>query len=953
MAETNATPLWLELRKEYIDDNLEQLIRYLKDTPSGSNDTFYQITLKLLKERVEELIRNISSHPIYHEEFKKQELVFNAKLLATYLLIDPQSPLAMEAYAAFMYQLVLMEPQYKYAASIIKTTVTRMCHRKVCQLGYVWSDLNDIALEIFAHKICSNASFAEPQNTPLVFEKSGSAILNQNGLFLFHEQLAHARKIMESGADSMSTGVGVQLRTSTSEKMKNSQCHNIVEMDEYLRDFTQEQHKTKPTATRLNSYFEGDSNILLRITGISPIDNIMQVETVNPKYHRLKGSIRFTKPSLVYYYTSTLHTHFQTGDLIRATLVDATKHFFSIEKELVDHFVNYAKDFLEDDCDHTVRAKLIDIRSNKYIWLTDLGIAVYTSAEEDYQRGDFALVTITNTGTGKFHGMINGCIDAPCDEDFDDKLARHECIEAFTETEDALELQKPQNEDGQLSPVLLKLLLRLFFCYQKNLVKPSERYRFLGTALVMAEMVNDEVSASYIRFASTYLRVLVQFVSNEDISQIELKPDQEYRDAKSTLIRLSVLELLKEYGKKENSEILARAANDFKETMPMLANLARLIQTSNSMQGILSNASLNVIRREIIKTLSLETENEADLEAENKAYLGVESGTQEFKTSMVYPSNNQMLAEEATQNANVLKGVCAFLNSTSGGTLYLGVNDQGYVTGIDMDLKFLHISTIDGYMRYVQDAAIDQLGLDTVSYMKLEPLYDNSVVAIHIEPHPYRVVELDQKAYARMNGETRVMPEQIRLELIAQKVFKDKNKAATISRLQHAFTMKKCVILHNYSSDSPDTCDCDRRVEAFEILPEDNLVIAFDLDRKQTEVFRLNRIGYVEIMEDNGWTHTDEHKPLDVDVFHTTGEQAVSISLQLDSFAKNLLMEEFPKAKKYLKQDPYHHNLWHFTAPVYQVEGVARFYLGLAHHITIVDAPQLKQYVEHYKNSYL
>ena len=32
------------------------------------------------------------------------------------------------------------------------------------------------------------------------------------------------------------------------------------------------------------------------------------------------------------------------------------------------------------------------------------------------------------------------------------------------------------------------------------------------------------------------------------------------------------------------------------------------------MQGILSDASVNVIKREIIKTLSLETENETDLE---------------------------------------------------------------------------------------------------------------------------------------------------------------------------------------------------------------------------------------------------------------------------------------------------------------------------------------------------
>ena len=112
------------------------------------------------------------------------------------------------------------------------------------------------------------------------------------------------------------------------------------------------------------------------------------------------------------------------------------------------------------------------------------------------------------------------------------------------------------------------------------------------------------------------------------------------------------------------------------------------------MQGILSDASVNVIKREIIKTLSLETENETDLE-DGDNYLGIESGTLEFKSSFVYPSNNNMQPNETVQELNVFRGVCAFLNSTTGGTLYIGVNDQGYVVGIDNDMKYLRFNNID------------------------------------------------------------------------------------------------------------------------------------------------------------------------------------------------------------------------------------------------------------------
>lgn len=77
----------------------------------------------------------------------------------------------------------------------------------------------------------------------------------------------------------------------------------------------------------------------------------------------------------------------------------------------------------------------------------------------------------------------------------------------------------------------------------------------------------------------------------------------------------------------------------------------------------------------------------------------------------------------------------------AGGTLYLGVSDQGTVTSVENDMKYLKLSTIDSYMRYVQDKAKKYFGIDTLPYLRIEPLYDNTVVAIHVDPHPYRVVE--------------------------------------------------------------------------------------------------------------------------------------------------------------------------------------------------------------------
>lgn len=387
----------------------------------------------------------------------------------------------------------------------------------------------------------------------------------------------------------------------------------------------------------------------------------------------------------------------------------------------------------------------------------------------------------------------------------------------------------------------------------------------------------------------------------------------------------------------------------------MLARLARLIQTANSMQGTLSDAAVNVIRREIIKTLSLETENDADLEADSGSYLGIESGTQEFKTSIIYPSGNNMQPDERTQNHNVLKGICAFLNSTTGGVLYLGVNDQGYVTGIANDMKFLRFQSLDSYMRYVQDLAKKYLGIDALPYLRIEPLYDNTVVAIHVDPHPYRVVELQNVAYLRVNAESRQMPEKVRQELISRKMLTDKDKAAAISRIQHAISLQKCVILHNYASSNSGSVR-DRFVEAYDIRPDEGLVMCYDRNTasaNKCKVFNISRIGYVEILDNEPWKFPLSHDTISIDAFHMTGEKNIHVSLQLDLFSKNLLVEEFPATKDDVTMHKGNENIWYYDAHVCRLEPVARFYLGLADRIKILDSPELVAYLNQYVSTHL
>lgn len=953
MATTDKTPLWLELKKNYIDDNFSKLQVYLSDCDEqGRRDAFYTTTIELFRERISDLLIEISDRPVYADEQERQKLSANVSMLATYLLADGNHSLALPAYVAFMNGLRQMNPSL--SDLIVRTVMLRIRHEKVLSLGFTWKDLEKMGTELFAHNACKQAVFDTPLSKPQVLTKYGTAILTKGGLMLTHDNKADAKKLLKDGSNSLDTGLGITLRTLSSQKLKQTLSDSVKDMDEFTKDFILEQAKVqnKPAIRQLKTYDDG-TEVIVKVVSI---DHDVHVETIDPGYQKIHGAIKYERQSLVYYYTTELYKYFHVGDYLTATVKNALQGVFSIEHQLISFFVEDTRETMESDESYML-ATLIDEQENFSEWLTESGVAIRVEGQSRYHHGDFAFISVSEYGKGKYYGLIKGIIREDLSEElneiFDEKSARHDCIRAFAESTVPPVYQRPEEDTAELSPVLLRLLLRLLFDYQKSLLKPSERFRYLANANVMAEMVGDDLSASYISFVRTYLRALIQFVNGEDINAIHLEPDEEYRSAKPTLIRLSVIDLLKEYGRKDNSEKLAQTISVFEEKLPQLARLARLIQTANSMQDILSGSARNVIHREIIRTLSLETETDTDLEADRGTYLGIESGTQEFKTSMVYPPDNHMKPDEFAQNTNIMKAICAFLNSTTGGTLYLGVNDQGYVVGIDNDMKYLKMQTIDAYMRYVQDIAKKYFGIDTLPYLRTEPLYDDKVVAIHIDPHPYRVVELNGTPYLRVNAESRIMPEQLRLQMLDRKVFTNKNRAAAISLLQQAYSQKRCAILHGYASNNSGGVE-DRLIEPYDVKPEDNLVIAYDINRKGTRVFNFNRIGYVEILPDKLWTNTDRHKEVFVDVFHMSDDNVkIHISLQLDLMAKNLLVEEFPRAKDYLKGHKGDENIWYFDTDVCRLEGIGRFYIGLANHITILEGEPLKQYAAEYVKKYL
>jgi hypothetical protein len=296
------------------------------------------------------------------------------------------------------------------------------------------------------------------------------------------------------------------------------------------------------------------------------------------------------------------------------------------------------------------------------------------------------------------------------------------------------------------------------------------------------------------------------------------------------------------------------------------------------------------------------------------------------------------------------------LNTKVGGTLYLGVDDLGYIKGVDSDIAYMEKTAygsykgIDGYIRYITDEAKRHFDISMMTNIRINSMYDGKVIAITVSPFEYDIVKIEGEAFIRINSETIRMSESMRRQLMAHRILSKKEDAANVAALMDAIESKRQVVLHGYSSSSSGVIK-DRVVEPFALASGQKTVWCYDLAAKTNKVFKVDRISNVEIKADR-WEYESHHRQGKMDIFRLTGDTPIPIKLQLTLLAKNVLVEEYPEAEKDLIQTT-DDDRWILETDVYQMEGIGRFYMGLAGEIQIIDAKGLKEYAQKYSRDHI
>ena len=180
-------------------------------------------------------------------------------------------------------------------------------------------------------------------------------------------------------------------------------------------------------------------------------------------------------------------------------------------------------------------------------------------------------------------------------------------------------------------------------------------------------------------------------------------------------------------------------------------------------------------------------------------------------------------------------------------------------------------------------------------------------------------------------------------EIIGNKIIGE-----NIMRLRQAIDEKKQVTLVRYESGNTMSIS-DRLVEPIKFSSNYRDVYAYEVSTGITKVFKISRIGLVDVSLAD-WQHEDKHEKIETDCFRMAGKEDIPVTLKMTLKAKNLLIEEYPLASKYVSYDG---EYWWFRGNVKDLAGVGRFVIGLADQIQVIGSEELVNYIRDFSNNFL
>ena len=974
---------WIPITKDAIDQNLDALQSYLQGV--GSEDEFKQSTLIALRDRANEIIEEELSAHFYSQPARKEgELVSKVRILSCFLLSGEH--MMVRPFAVLLY-LVMESPLVTkdMKVLIVEMMVKLMAGQTISALGFGWNDIPrmDYSLGVFATRLLGTTLHKQSNKIVMLEQKglmearNGNVALASMNRFDFDSRM----ETNKLGIAFSLYGLDVYLA-----KEELPKAIEFFALDDAVRKFLLDQVNVKPSpkvGVVKNLYKDGDQ-ATVKVRNIR--NGYVNTVSVDPDYPHLMGSVFYHDYYVTTYTLQMISQRLKTLIATKTIYLKVTKQDHPVTPYIMD--TNF-EDFYYDRADHDketetmLLAKCIRNSGSGNEWLTEDGLVIYIKDGKYRDRtGEFAMIKVTDVDfkDATIYGDIADSIDTDVDEPNFEFVAHNNMLDSFFQ-----ETREPKEEYKSIVPLspeyavlASKLVARLSDERESNI----EKLKHLALDRMLAIFVERNEDAAYLKFKMDFLRSTVGFAHDKSFAIPPLEIPECIASLDEVKAKSHLLDILRRYDTliqypEQDLTKMVRSKMDAGE-------IERLVEASNLLNGLVPDTSLDRIKNLI--ALYLGTGRQYTSIVEDKTDYGGELTEREFKSSIVFPPDNDMKPDHKRQMFNIFKAVIGLLNSDKGGDLYIGVNDTTHkaIPGQlfqDMEyLKSLNLITemsMDKYLLYLKNK-IDEAfkeeygnakGLDiTTGRVDLIPEQSKEgvdVLHISVKPYEYDIVVFNQELYPKFNrtyirtaAATVPMDDEMKIQSRDRKSRLGGPELDKIHKLEEAKREKFQVILKNYQSKNSTR---DRYVEGYIILVNHDTLIAFDLENNENREFRLSRIGSIEVTAVKWKKQQRYRQEPRFDIFNmmdSENDPPIHIVLKLQNYAKNLLVEAYPRAKMLCERRSWFidklmpssdgSDRWLLDINVYRIEGVGRFYLGLAPFIEIVEGKALKEYVENY-----
>lgn len=408
----------------------------------------------------------------------------------------------------------------------------------------------------------------------------------------------------------------------------------------------------------------------------------------------------------------------------------------------------------ESDC----QIFYIDERNGVFCCISADGYGLFVPITDEnchHNIGDIVRAKITdptrsNSIQGEFIGEAENEIDIKAAAT---GILRDYASALYEESEEELEEEAMSVSEDLFEPSYMKEIINIIDHKAVLEADHIKAYAFLSIAHILAKMLDDDALLDYIEHRQHFMCILEDYGKNSKVSDEELeklgKENSDILDKYPLLQqRLTEMKIVNCFGQHEKNEFLWDLYKHYTSDH-ILSKLSRLMLSYNMADGFgLQEQQKSIINK--IKGLL-----NVNIELPVIYSFGEENQTTEFKTSIVYPPNNNMRQDIKQQTFNIMKVICGMVNSY-GGIVYLGVYNTGTAKGLEDDLEYFEESK-DKFDLYVRSSIRIALGDQVNASIVIEhpDAGKHYIYAIKVTPSKQPVaLRLDNKYYLREGTST-------------------------------------------------------------------------------------------------------------------------------------------------------------------------------------------------------